>query len=62
LEKLAAQTKDLEASTISQEKELARINERIDTLVGKAIIPLQDEIEVIETQLIEKDTKAKKQV
>jgi hypothetical protein len=58
LKKLAAQTKDLETSTKSEKKELARINERIDTLVGRAA-PIWVEIHTIKSQLIEKDTDAK---
>jgi hypothetical protein len=35
LEKLAAQTKDLLATTALEKKELARINEKIDILVKR---------------------------
>jgi uncharacterized coiled-coil DUF342 family protein len=58
LEKLAAQTKDLQASTKSQEKELTRINERIKSLINRAT-SIQEEIVTIKPQLIEKDTNAK---
>jgi hypothetical protein len=58
LVKLAAQTKDLEDSTLREKEELDRINERINTLVGKAA-PIRVEIDSIESQLIVKDTNAK---
>jgi chromosome segregation ATPase len=59
LQELGAQTNTLVEATLRKKEVIARIAERIDTLVGKAA-PLHIEIEEIEAQLIEKDTKAKK--
>jgi hypothetical protein len=58
LGKLAAQTKNLQASTKNQEKELASINVRIDNLINAAI-PIGEEIATIMAQLLEKRTKGK---
>jgi uncharacterized protein YlaN (UPF0358 family) len=58
LEKLTAQTKNLQASTKNQEKELASINVRIDNLITTAI-PIREEIVTIMTQLLDKHTRAK---
>jgi hypothetical protein len=59
LEQLAAQTEALLAATHREEEVFAKFTKRIKTLVNKAT-PLHKEIEAIKTQLIEKDTKAKR--
>jgi hypothetical protein len=59
LQQLAAQTNTLLAAALREKVVIARIEERIDTIVGKTA-PLHVEIEEIETQLSEKVTEAKK--
>jgi hypothetical protein len=58
LEKLAAQSINLQASTKSQKNELARINGSINSLITTAT-HIREEIVTIETQLFKKDTNAK---
>jgi seryl-tRNA synthetase len=58
LAELTAQTKTLQASTKNQEKELASINERIDSLVTAAT-PIREEIITFVAQLLKKHTEEK---
>jgi predicted ATP-grasp superfamily ATP-dependent carboligase len=58
LANLTAQTKNLQASTENQEKELASINVRIDDLITAAT-PIREEIISIMAQLLEKRTEEK---
>jgi hypothetical protein len=58
LEKLTAQTKNLQVFTKNQGKELASINERINDLITAAT-PIREEIITIMAQLLEKHTEGK---